>query len=540
MKFGGNAVDGGSELPDWLCAPAVPCDQHVKPPAVNRQRSKEKQVLELRELGLINERCMQLQQRKAKCSRGSSSSSKKAAVGAAEGSHHSAAGSSHGCGGGVVSGLLQQQTQRGQPHRASSRGRRKGTGSSSACPYLSVAPGVWEEFTDLVLAAPVDVEELAAMGRKKKLSHAAAPLVKTLVGAYYERFKLLLNPSNAQHLQQLLNIAAALHSCLRAAGKTSSDGTGCQPAAAGAAGTTCAAVGRVMAVNDMLFDLGLDNINMFDLARWVKVNKIAFKVAGYTQLVVARSEGQVEPQARLSGQHPKKQLSGATAAMNSQQQQQQQPYVAAPCAHDGVSAIHSFIAFLLSLTNADEDGRIVIEPPAASTAAAAAGVALGSVEPPHPSRADKGSSAVRGGGRLRYVLLNAAGHFGRLVSAARSVLLVSGTLAPREGLQAQLFPNVEPSRIRHFECGHVVPAEQLLAVSIGSGPSGRALDFRHESRSSIGVIDELGQLLLNLCAVVPEGLVVFVPSFGYLELLVSRWSSSSLLARLAQRKQLFK
>jgi chromosome transmission fidelity protein 1 len=226
-----------------------------------------------------------------------------------------------------------------------------------------------------------------------------------------------------------------------------------------------------------------------------------------------------------------------------QQQQAQQPFVAASSAQDGVAAIHSFIAFLLSLTNADADGRIVIEPAAAPAAAAAAAAvaaaAAGRSDASHSATADRGSSSVRGG-RLRYVLLNAARHFGRVVSAARSVLLVSGTLAPLEGLQAQLFPDLEAPRIRHFECGHVVPAEQLLAVSIGCGPSGRALDLRHEFRSEVGVIDELGQLLLNLCAVVPEGLVVFVPSFAYLELLDSRWSSSGLLVRLAQRKQLFK
>jgi hypothetical protein len=123
--------------------------------------------------------------------------------------------------------------------------------------------------------------------------------VQRSVGAYYERFKLLLNPSNAQHLQQLLHVAAALHSCLQGAGSNCSNsngngngtGTGGRPAAKGVV------VGRVMAVNDMLFDLGLDSMNMFDLARWVKVNKIAFKV-GY----VPWASGQ-RPDAAAQQQH---------------------------------------------------------------------------------------------------------------------------------------------------------------------------------------------------------------------------------------------
>jgi chromosome transmission fidelity protein 1 len=232
------------------------------------------------------------------------------------------------------------------------------------------------------------------------------------------------------------------------------------------------------------------------------------------------------------------QQGGKSADSSSNQQatgQQQQHSLGRLSAKDGVSAIHSFTAFLLSLTHADADGRIIIEPPAAPSAAAAAqqgaAAAVGS-----SGSADQASR----GGQLRYVLLNAARHFGQLLASARSVLLVSGTLAPIEGLQAQLFPEVAPERVRHFECGHVVPAEQLLAVSVGRGPSGKALNLKHEARGDVGLMSELGQLLANLCAVVPEGLVVFVPSFGYLEQLTQHWRASGMWERLAQRKQVFR
>ena len=138
------------------------------------------------------------------------------------------------------------------------------------------------------------------------------------------------------------------------------------------------------------------------------------------------------------------------------------------------------------------------------------------------------------------MLLNAARHFGKLLASARSVLLVSGTLAPVEGLAAQLFPDAGPGRVRHFECGHVVPPQQLLALAVGRGPSGRALDLRHEARGEGGVKAELGQLLVNLCGVVPAGLVVFVPSFSYLEQLSQAWRETGVWDRLAQRKKVFR
>jgi chromosome transmission fidelity protein 1 len=57
------------------------------------------------------------------------------------------------------------------------------------------------------------------------------------------------------------------------------------------------------------------------------------------------------------------------------------------------------------------------------------------------------------------VLLNAAAHFGRVVSAAHAVVLASGTLSPLESL-LHLFPGVPPSRIHRFSCGHVVGRER--------------------------------------------------------------------------------
>jgi chromosome transmission fidelity protein 1 len=267
------------------------------------------------------------------------------------------------------------------------------------------------------------------------------------------------------------------------------------------------------------------------------------QVSGYTAVAVAQTTGSVELQQTRDKQHHKqKQQASATAHAaagsspstepEGSQSKQQQQQLGQLSPRDGVSAIHSFIAFLLSLTNTDADGRVIIEP-----AAAAAPAVSGST-----GEQDSSSAAVQAGrgGRMRYVLLNAARHFGRLLSSARSVLLVSGTLAPIDGLRTQLFPDLPPERLRHFECGHVVPADHLLAVSIGSGPSGKALNLRHDSRGDNALIDELGQLLLNLACVVPEGLVVFAPSFGYLEQLVVRWQGSGLLARLQQRKQLFR
>lgn len=275
-------------------------------------------------------------------------------------------------------------------------------------------------------------------------------------------------------------------------------------------------------------------------------------MSGYTAAAVDKAGGSIQLQQRHT-HHSVSSMQVDTALPDSsswqqgqqdqgqhKQQQQQQPSSSSLgqlSSKDGVSAIHAFVSFLLSLTHADADGRVIVDPAAAPQVAAST-TAAAADSPAATAAAQQQQPGARGG-QLRYVLLNAAGHFGKLLASARSVLLVSGTLAPIEGLQAQLFPDAAPERVRHFECGHVVPREQLLTVSIGRGPSGRALNLKHESRGDVGMMGELGQLLLNLCGVVPEGLVVFVPSFGYLQQLSSAWRASGLWERLAQRKQVF-
>ena len=84
------------------------------------------------------------------------------------------------------------------------------------------------------------------------------------------------------------------------------------------------------------------------------------------------------------------------------------------------------------------------------------------------------------------------------------MVLASGTLAPLGLLQRQLFPNHPLSSLHIFACGHVVPSSHLLLLPLPSGPSGLTLDLRHTTRSHTATMDELGQLLLNVCQAVPQ------------------------------------
>ena len=52
-------------------------------------------------------------------------------------------------------------------------------------------------------------------------------------------------------------------------------------------------------------------------------------------------------------------------------------------------------------------------------------------------------------------------------------------------------------------------------------------------------MDETGRVLLNLCNVVPGGVVCFFPSYEYSRRMVAHWESSGALARLAAKKKVW-
>ena len=110
-----------------------------------------------------------------------------------------------------------------------------------------------------------------------------------------------------------------------------------------------------------------------------------------------------------------------------------------------------------------------------------------------------------------------------------------------------LFAYVEPARLRTFSCGHIIPKENLVAFPVAKGPGGVDFDFTYEKRNSITVIDALGNSLIELSDSIPDGLVVFFPSYAYLDQVILRWQSKNanptlknFWDRLLERKLVFR
>ncbi len=54
---------------------------------------------------------------------------------------------------------------------------------------------------------------------------------------------------------------------------------------------------------------------------------------------------------------------------------------------------------------------------------------------------------------------------------------------------------------------------------------------------SVLQLDELGRTILNLCNVVPGGIVVFFPSYDYEKKVHAHWEASGILSKLEKRKK---
>lgn len=88
-----------------------------------------------------------------------------------------------------------------------------------------------------------------------------------------------------------------------------------------------------------------------------------------------------------------------------------------------------------------------------------------------------------------------------------------------------------------IQVDHVIEDGNILPLTLSEGPTGQVFDFRHGSRGSDKTIDELGRTVLNICCVVPDGVVLFLPSYSYEEVVSARWKATGILEKIDAKKK---
>lgn len=266
---------------------------------------------------------------------------------------------------------------------------------------------------------------------------------------------------------------------------------------------------------ELLIQLRLDSVNIFKILTYLENSRLPQKLLGFTTVQNKQAGGE-----------------GNVSVLD----------------HDGqalskhVSAMSIVQSFLEKLTSTSKEGKIVTDWP-----------------PPVGVDQDSRSKRPAQHPTLRYVLLHPSAQFQNVLDEAHAVALVGGTLSPFAHVAAELLgtefvdeaakadsimkastevsTSMISSVLTAFTCDHVVPSSNVRLECLSMGPTKVKLDFRHQSRATNAVCDEIGRALVEICKVVPSGIVVFLPSYMYEAHLMRRWKATGMLQSLQRYKR---
>lgn len=141
---------------------------------------------------------------------------------------------------------------------------------------------------------------------------------------------------------------------------------------------------------------------------------------------------------------------------------------------------------------------------------------------------------------LKYLLLDPSEDFKDIIEESKCVILAGGTMEPITDFTDFLVPYLNNDKIKHFSCDHVIPDENLIVLPINKSLNNNfEFNFSFNKRNDTNQINELGNLLLNLLKTIPDGSVIFFPSYKYLSFVVNEWKVSGIYQKLNKIKKIF-
>lgn len=245
---------------------------------------------------------------------------------------------------------------------------------------------------------------------------------------------------------------------------------------------------RVVLPSTIVFESKIDNVNLFQLIAWLKDSRLMYKLNGFIE-------------AGLASQH---------LIEKERRDPEAEKHLYAEAKH----ALSAFENFVTSLTHAGASGRVNVHTV--------------------PGKDRKLSY-------FKYFLLDPSEAFAACCKDAKSILLLGGTLSPRDVLKSSLLRSIPKSKpVLEVECDHVVPRGNLKTIIATSGPTKIPLEFSFKNRSRPEVLDELGRVIANVATISPEGMVIFFPSYTYEEQVFRRLRTTGVMKALSRKKPIFR
>ncbi|KAI0565949.1 RNA helicase [Gracilaria domingensis] len=300
--------------------------------------------------------------------------------------------------------------------------------------------------------------------------------LKSYIGKYRVRF----SPSNLFKLRQLLTLSEGLLSML---GKRNEK---CRK-------------GRVVHPSIIILEAGVDNINLYDLVRYMDDSRLCKKLRGFVDA------------GHLNAGH--KQVPGGSQRHLEARHQKQQSVAK--------QSLMAFENFLRCLSDCSEYTRVAIYP----------------YEIPQDfTKVEENFLPLEMTSRLKYFLVEPAAVFASSMTRAKAMLMLGGTLSPRSAIKKTLLKNLNPEDVVEFECNHVVPAENVITRICGMGPSNMPLKFTYATRHNEALLDELASAIESSIRLVEGGVVVFFSSYELLKRATQRWRTTGSFLKISLLK----
>lgn len=152
-------------------------------------------------------------------------------------------------------------------------------------------------------------------------------------------------------------------------------------------------------------------------------------------------------------------------------------------------------------------------------------------------KADLWSKAAEKQGRTLSYWCFSPGHsmLDLVAHGVKNIILTSGTLSPITSFTAEM---QIPFPLR-LENPHVIEKHQVWIGSLQKGPDGVVLNSNYETRFKPSYQSSLGNVIVNFARVVPNGLLIFFPSYPVMEKCLEHWQENAIYNRITQYKPIF-
>lgn len=310
-----------------------------------------------------------------------------------------------------------------------------------------------------------------------EISTKSLTLALRLIREYNAHYKLKLLAHNLLYMKQLESLTSKMLIFLNSQSKED-----------------------VMTMAQLARNLNILEINLFKLAEYMEKTDLCKKFHGFYMRLQKEEIKKENEKPKLTG------IQKLMAAKEAEPEPEAEPL---PPPKPVPSPLFSLKSFIDALTNKCEDGRIIVEKSATEA-------------------------------KFRFMLLNPADRLSEVVTSARATILVGGTMEPAQLLVETLSRgSIGADSIRRFSCCHVIDDSQLLAVTVEQTVDGKPFQLTYQTRGADTTLRSLATSIQALIPHIPNGVVIFVPSYDFLFNFQKKMKEFGILKRIEEKKAVF-